>query len=178
MSWDFSGNLKPSLQVSKPSPIRASMLALMAYIFIFSGCTPADSKKQHLFNQIYFQLHGKEQLLAPTQGHVHTFQHSISVLKQQVPLYKVVKGPDYYMYIGKPMESLWEVLHRDTILWNDFQSSKSTCYASIKGLPQKNALLYTDAPSKFLMILLQDSTALKDMTSYESLITRLEFNNN
>lgn len=177
MSWDYSGNLKPSSPVSNPFTIRACYKALMVGLVSLTACAPSDPNKIHLFNEIYFNLQAREQLVPPSQGHIKTFQQALSVFNIQVPLFKVVKGPGYYLYLGKPITSLVAILDSSTTEWEAMQSSDSIFYAQWKKVPQSQALYYVDTPSKFLLLALQDSTTASSVQSFQNLASRIEFKN-
>jgi hypothetical protein len=149
----------------------------MVCIFALAACAQPDPKKIFLFNGIHLHLQAQEQLVPPTQGHVNGFQQSLPWLKEQVPLYKVVKGPGYYLYLGKPLTSLLKVLNTNSSEWQTMQSTDSIFYAQWNKMPQSCALYYTDAPSKFLMLVIQDSPVNGNITSFQQLSSRLTFKN-
>ncbi|RYM34954.1 hypothetical protein ERX46_06160 [Brumimicrobium glaciale] len=160
---------------------------IFSLLLFFTACTSnSDNQKSlDLFNGSTFELNESEKELAMT---LHIKESYLDLIKEkslQIPLFKIVKGPKYHIFIGLPVNtSLTEIfkapLFNDSIKLEFKTDTTSYDYKKFKYEENYISEYVSEKEGNLIYILsVTDSEEISDsLFNFEKLSNRLQLKNN
>jgi hypothetical protein len=77
----------------------------LSIVLFFASCSTKNQSNVVLFNNINFKLHDSEKKLLIDSLSQQIFQSNFNNSNIQIPLFKVIKGNDYFIFLGVPINT-------------------------------------------------------------------------
>ncbi|PKR81064.1 hypothetical protein CW751_05630 [Brumimicrobium salinarum] len=86
--------------------------------FALTACTTSNQSNEEiiLFNNIGFKINNHEKEIKPSIQIKENYLAKISNKKNQIPLFKIIKGKNHHIFIGLPVATSLENLHKNNLM--------------------------------------------------------------